>query len=190
MKKLFIIHGYQANPNSHWFNWLAQKIQCYDYTTDIIELPNPHNPDYHAWYKTLKQHMDHELNNQTIIVAHSLGVITTLNYLARLTKSPNIKALIVISGFYEKLSNLPELDAYISQTMINKVNAQHIVALAATNDPIVDNTASKRLSQRLNINTIDIEHDGHFLDVEGYTSFQALWRQLQQILDNKKTEVE
>lgn len=186
MKQLFIIHGYQANPNSHWFNWIAQKIQHYGYTTDIIELPNPHKPEYHAWYDTLKHHMDHELNDQTIIIAHSLGVITTLNYLARLSKAPNIKALILISGFHEKLRNLPELDAFISQTIVSNINVQHILALAATNDPIVDNAASNRLSQLLNINTINIEHDGHFLAEEGYTSFEFLWTQLQHILNNKK----
>jgi len=28
MKRAFIIHGYGATPEDHWFSWLAQQLQA------------------------------------------------------------------------------------------------------------------------------------------------------------------
>ena len=36
MKQLFIIHGYQASTNSHWFQWLADKMAKYGYKTRVL----------------------------------------------------------------------------------------------------------------------------------------------------------
>jgi predicted alpha/beta hydrolase family esterase len=46
MKNLFIIHGYKANTESHWFQWLKSSMMRYGYTTEIIPLPNSAQPEY------------------------------------------------------------------------------------------------------------------------------------------------
>src|SRR5699024_873104 len=87
-----------------------------------------------------------------------------------------IKCLFLISGFNEKLSNIPELNQYINNTCIdmNKLNARHIVTIGASNDPVVNIDATDRLSKQLNVKTHYINHDGHFLQTEGYHTFSYL----------------
>lgn len=184
MKNLFIIHGYKANTESHWFQWLKSSMKQYGYLTEILQLPNPKHPDYKQWSLTLEDYLANKINDETIIVAHSLGVITTLDYLSRNCSQISIKGLFLISGFNEYLPNLPELDKFISQTQvsIDNINAQNIISIAAKSDPIVNIDATNRLSTTLGASTIEIAHNGHFLDSEGYTTFDVLLQQIVSII--------
>ncbi len=191
MNNMFIIHGYQANINSHWFDWLAKEMAYYHYQVEIIYLPNTHHPQTSNWYAALDDRLKDKLNENTLIVAHSLGVITILNYLSHQQFTPKIKGLFLISGFNETLDNLPELDTYIKQTNVrcDKVNSQNVVTIAASEDPIVDVEATKRLSNELGVSTQIITHNGHFLDTEGYHTFEFLKDQIIAILNKINTEI-
>ncbi|MBF7024235.1 RBBP9/YdeN family alpha/beta hydrolase [Staphylococcus kloosii] len=188
MKNLFIIHGYKANTESHWFQWLKSSMMPYGYTTEIIPLPNSEQPEYEAWSQTLDDYLGNKLTNETIIVAHSLGVITTLDYLSHHATETTIKGLFLISGFNEQLPNLPELNHFIAQTDISldNINAYTIKVIGATADPIVNIDATRRLSASLNIDTIEIPHEGHFLANEGYTTFEFLLEQITHLLNKKR----
>ncbi|MCD8919467.1 RBBP9/YdeN family alpha/beta hydrolase [Staphylococcus gallinarum] len=184
MKQLFIIHGYQASTNSHWFQWLADKMAKYSYKTQIVYLPNSKNPDFKQWEQALKDNLDNKLNSQTIIVAHSLGVITTLNYLSKLNQMPKIKGLFLVSGFIQTLNNIPELDNYIQQCKVTPENIQasHIYSIAANQDPVVNIKSSEQLSNAFNIDTYTIQHNGHFLGNEGYETFSELYNLISKTL--------
>lgn len=54
---MFIIHGYQAHTNSHWFEWLATQMKSYHYQTEIVYLPNTHNPDLDAWDTAIQNNL-------------------------------------------------------------------------------------------------------------------------------------
>ncbi|WP_267921359.1 RBBP9/YdeN family alpha/beta hydrolase [Staphylococcus cohnii] len=110
---MFIIHGYQASTKSHWFQWLAAQMKPYGYNVEIVYLPNSDYPELDSWCQAIDNIVQNKLNSETIIVAHSLGVISILHYLTSLKASSKIKGLFLISGFNEKLSNIPELNQYI-----------------------------------------------------------------------------
>ncbi|WP_338014380.1 RBBP9/YdeN family alpha/beta hydrolase [Staphylococcus edaphicus] len=188
---MFIIHGYQAHTNSHWFEWLATQMKSYHYQTEIVYLPNTHNPDLDAWDTAIQNNLKNNLDSDSIIIAHSLGVISILNYLSKEDVFSNIKGLFLISGFNERLHNLPELDQFINQTHVQfkNINAQHIVTIGGDNDPIVDINATNRLSQHLNTTTLELQHDGHFQDSDGYRSFEFLKNQITSILNTKNSEI-
>ena len=84
---MFIVHGYQANTESHWFQWLADQMKPYGYNVEIVYLPDSDCPSFEAWYQAIQNSMQNNLNSETIIVAHSLGVISTLNYLTSMPVS-------------------------------------------------------------------------------------------------------
>lgn len=191
MKNMFIIHGYQAHTDSHWFQWLATKMKASDYKVEVIHLPNSNHPDIDQWYKALHNSMAHKLNSETLIVAHSLGVITVLNYLSQLSQYPHIKGLFLVSGFNETLENLPELDYYINQSnvQLDRINAQHIITIGSDYDPVVNISATDRLSKALGTQTIHIPHKGHFLASDGYETFEILKEQIITILNQKNSEI-
>ena len=191
MKNMFIIHGYQASTENHWFEWLATQMKSYDYHTEIVYLPNTNNPDLDAWDSAIQHSLNHKLDKDSIIVAHSLGVVTVLNYLSKEKVFSNIKGLFLISGFNEPLHNLPELNQFINQTQVQfeNINAQHIMTIAGDNDPVVDINATNRLSQQLNTETVELHHNGHFQDCDGYLTFDFLKNQITAILNNKNPEI-
>ncbi|PTI56087.1 esterase [Staphylococcus xylosus] len=189
MKNMFIIHGYQATTKSHWFEWLAAEMKQFGYSTEIVYLPNTYQHNLDEWITAIQNSLKNKLNAETIIVAHSLGVITILDYLSKLKHAPSIKGLFLVSGFNEQLTNLPELDHYILQTQIDfrMINAQHIVTIAGSHDPIVNIDATDRLSHELKTETLHVSHEGHFLDSDGYRTFNFLKDQITQTLNNKNS---
>ncbi len=191
MKNMFIIHGYQATTESHWFEWLANEMKQFGYSTEIVYLPNTNQPNLKEWITAIQNNLQNKLNSETIIVAHSLGVITILDYLSRLQHGPTIKGLYLVSGFNEQLKNLPELNHYISQTQIDfhNINAQNIVTLAGSHDPIVNIEATDRLSRELNTETLHVSHEGHFLDSDGYKTFDFLKDQITYSLTKKTSRI-
>lgn len=191
MKNMFIIHGYQATIKSHWFEWLASEMKSYDYYTEIVYLPDSKHPKADKWFSAIQARLDNNINEETIIVAHSLGVVSVLNYLSKLDAYPKIKGLFLISGFSEPLNNIPELNQYLAQTEIdyNKIFAQNIISIGGDQDPIVNIEATKRLSQALGIETKEIEHNGHFLDRDGYTKFKFLKNEIVKVIQNKNSEI-
>ena len=38
-KRLFVIHGYDANPQKHWFPWLKNKMEKKEYEVNVLEMP-------------------------------------------------------------------------------------------------------------------------------------------------------
>ena len=79
MKRAFIIHGYGATPEDHWFSWLAQQLQAAGVATAIPALPDPEQPDFDRWQAALTTHLGTP-DAQTFYVAHSLGRHTSAEY--------------------------------------------------------------------------------------------------------------
>ena len=81
MKKALLIHGWFAlkdcqdpatpTPSSaHWFPWLSKQLMVNNIHTVAIEMPNAFNPQYNEWKSEFERY---DLNEDTILIAHSLG---------------------------------------------------------------------------------------------------------------------
>lgn len=185
MKKLYIIHGYEACPSDHWFAWLKNKLKGLGFETNILNMPNSEKPDAFIWQQTLKNSID--LDEDTYIIAHSLGCIATLNFLSKHSNNTAVKALILVSGFKKHLPNLKELDNFIHNCSFNseKIQAlsQNKAFFISTNDNIVTPDLSLDLADALNINPIYVKNAGHFMQSDGYEKFP-------QLLDTVKSFIE
>ena len=78
--KIYIIHGHDASPNDHWYPWLSRKLQQAGHYSRRIVMANARQPDFEAWQKFLALQMP-DLDENTIVIAHSLGCLTALHYL-------------------------------------------------------------------------------------------------------------
>lgn len=169
---LYIAHGYTANSNKHWFKWLTEQIGGIE--SKILDFPHSSNPVLEEWNKTLLEELDISTGNN-VIVAHSLGVVTVLDYLSRYEGEWQVKGLVLVAGFYEKIPNLNKIDAYVDQTEIDfdKIieKVPNIVSVIASNDRLVPRNLSERLARKLESDEVIIEHEGHFCDSDGYTEF-------------------
>ncbi|AKU19055.1 alpha/beta hydrolase [Luteipulveratus mongoliensis] len=164
-----MIHGYAATPNDHWFAWLADEFEAIGVSTNVPELPDPAQPNADRWAETVASTLE-SVDHDTILVAHSLGCVTTLRYLADLHGDWTLGTLILVAGFLEPLPALPELDAFIADGLEVSALAAHIdriVVLRSDADPYVPVEHTDRLAARLGVQAHLVAGAGHFLASDG-----------------------
>lgn len=179
MAQVYIIHGYTANADQHWFPWLEQELEKVGVSCERLNMPDSSNPSVDRWLEYLSQKVD--LNDQTIFVGHSLGCIAILNFLAK--HQEKIKGAVFVSGFYQPLENLPELSAFTNYYAIlpNPPRFPTYV-VSALDDDIVHHKYSDALAVHLQANYVRLNQGGHFLDREGATELPVVFDLIKKLL--------
>ena len=142
---VFIIHGYGATINNHWFGWLQTQLEQRGIAAVRVPMPDSEQPDFDRWQQTLAQYIGKPSENQ-IFVAHSLGTISLLHYLTA-TQPRKIGGLVLVSAFGKRIPTLPEIngfniDAYVDRCHIDfpaiaRMAGNRIELISANDDPIV-----------------------------------------------------
>lgn len=183
-KQVYIVHGYSASPDSHWFAWLKQRLQSQGVKVSVLDMPNSAAPRPDQWQQTLQQQVIHADRN-TWFVTHSLGSIAVLRYLADRQDLSTIGGIVLVSGFNEHLSNIPELDPFLRPDLdyakIIRVTHTRMV-IAAANDVVVPAPFSQRLARQLDAQFVLLPEGGHFLKDDGYSEFPALLNELERLM--------
>jgi predicted alpha/beta hydrolase family esterase len=173
---IYLIHGYLANSESHWFPWLKNELQKNNKKLMAETLTNADNPEYHTWKKDISNLLSNVKKGDSI-VCHSLGCISTLDFFKNYT-GPKLDKLILVAGFNEKLKSFPDLDNFINECQLDLVKtAQYfdkIIVFVSSNDVIVDPILTRNLAKQLSAELIIENNAGHFLESDGYTKFDSL----------------
>lgn len=117
-KKVYIVHGDQSSANDHWFPWLSQQIQHSGHLARRLTLPDPSAPNFQNWQAAIQLQIP-RLDPESIIVAHGLGCLASLHFLTQALSQTQIRGLILVAGFKDKLTALPELDGFIRQAKLD-----------------------------------------------------------------------
>ncbi|MGO0711925.1 alpha/beta hydrolase [Bacillus subtilis] len=163
-KQVYIIHGYRASSTNHWFPWLKKRLLADGVQADILNMPNPLQPRLEDWLETLSLYQ-HTLHENTYLVAHSLGC-------------PAILRFLEFSDFAKSLPTLQMLDEFTQgsfdhQTIIE--SAKHRAVIASKDDQIVPFSFSKDLAQQIDAALYEVQHGGHFLEDDGFTSLPIVY---------------
>lgn len=186
INKVYIIHGYGASPQHHWFPWLKQQLEQQGIRVDVPLLPEPEHPLKPAWDECLAQAIGQPDQN-TFFVAHSLGCIALLDYLQQLNPQPNIGGLLLVSGFYQPVPGYALINPFVAHalqpTQLIALSPQRVV-IAAQDDPVVPYALSQQLSEQLQARFISLPQGGHFLGSDGFTQFQLVYDILGNMLNS------
>jgi len=184
MKNAYLVHGWEGNPDNCWFPWLKTELEKLDYNVVIPAMPESDSPEINAWINKLQDIC--ELNEQTIMIGHSIGCQAILRFLEKTAKK--IKAVFMVAGFInlnhleteeEQIIAKPWLTTPIDFDKI-KTLAKYI-AFFSDNDPDVDMDDSEIFSEKLNAKII-IEHDkGHFSDDAGVFELHSLLHEVKEL---------
>lgn len=177
MANIFIIHGAYGNPKENWFPWLKSELEKSGCTVFIPKFPTPKNQSLDNWQKVFENHRKH-LDENSIVIGHSLGVAFLLSILEKQDKT--INASFFVSGFTEPLEN-PDFDE-INTTFIDKnfdwrkikQNCNKYYIFHSDNDPYVPLEKAENLAKNLGVNVTIIKSAGHFNKSAGYTKFGLL----------------
>ncbi|MGE8177050.1 RBBP9/YdeN family alpha/beta hydrolase [Pseudomonas fluorescens] len=185
--QVYVVHGYSASPQAHWFPWLKDRLETQGIRVDILEMPSPLQPNVEEWAHYLDEHITRHDPN-TYFVAHSLGCISLLAHLAKQAASTRLGGLVLLSGFVETLSVLPGLNGFVEQGFdphqIIQMSTQRSV-IAAKDDTIVPFSHTEKLSEILKAHFHALEHGGHFLASDGFTELPLVEELLLGMMNGK-----
>jgi len=186
MRQIFVLHGYSASINDHWFLDLKHQIEDEHTTVTLIPFPDSEHPDVDAWQKVLDEQIP-KVDENIYFVAHSLGVMTLLHFLQR-HDYQNIGGMILVSGFSGPISDFSSLDAYITKSKVNTnyfKNIKKKLVYLSDNDDLVPPKLTIELAKEINAPYITVLNGGHFLGREGFTSFPQVVNSLKKMLESE-----
>jgi len=170
---IFILHGITGRAGIHWQQWLADELSNLGHKVLMPTLPNPDHPDRQESLKFVVEQLKNFDPNELVLVGHSLGVTTLLDYL----EIQKAQALVSVSGFFEDYG--AELNSYFLKEKtvdLSKVkqNCSQFFVLYGDNDPYVPQEKLKNLSEGLGVAPEIFPVGGHLNSETGYTAFPRL----------------
>lgn len=138
-RKYVFLHGWRSSSQKSFFPWLKEELEKLGHEVIALDLPDPYlpNPQEQADYVLSKVTFD----ENTIIVAHSLGSVVSYRILEKLKKP--IHKLVLVAGLIEpKFRDKPRPEAeYLLDWKFDlekiKKNAPEIIILEDENDVII-----------------------------------------------------
>lgn len=184
-KQVYIIHGYWASPEHHWFPWLKEMLLEKGVAVDVLSMPTPITPKIDEWTKHLMEHVS-VLNKNTYFVAHSLGCISLLKYLEHLNSSEQIGGFVLVSGFTKKVPNYQFLNEFTQHQLDYKLIIEMVenrAVIASKDDPIVPFPLSQKLAEEIQADFHQTDGCGHFLANDGFTTFPLAYNILVKMMN-------
>jgi len=178
MKQAIIIHGWGADSTSNWFPWLADELRKTGLRVVCPDFPNTESPKLKEWISYLNKLA--KIDNQTIMVGHSLGVPFILRFLEQLPKGKKIEAAFLISGF-ERPLGIFEIENFVKEPFnwkkIRNSCGQFFV-INSDNDPYIPLPVGKDLAKKLGAKLSVEREAGHINAPGGFLSYPRLLRMI------------
>lgn len=128
-----ILHGTGGSSKENWFPWLKDELTKLGIKTEVPDFSHSDTPELTDWLDHLK---DYQINENTILVGHSMGSVLMLRLLEQGTK---IKAAFLVAAFAHDLG----WDVLRDSNFFNepfgwetiKSNSDHFEVFTSKNDP-------------------------------------------------------
>lgn len=170
-----IIHGSFGSKDGNWFPWLKEQLQKQGKNVLVPQMPmGVGKQNFENWSDVLKKL---EINENTIIIAHSIAPIFVCKYL--INNKIKVKKLIFVCGFNNYLGIDADFDAvnkpmYIDNFAEVKNYCDNIVCYYSDNDPYVRYDEEKAFADKLTSKQYIIKNGGHLNAESGYTQFEEI----------------
>lgn len=161
-KRVFIIHGWEAVPESNWFPWLKEELKKQNIDAAVPAMPNTYHPVFSEWLAYLKKKIGAPDKN-TYLVGHSLGVIAILRFLEALPPGQKIGGAVLVAGFSEPIG-FEELDSFFAKPLDYEKarnSTEKIIAINSDNDPYVPFRNGEIFRDKLSAELIVVEEGEH-----------------------------
>ncbi len=169
-----LVHGLAGSPNNHFFPWLRKELKKRGIPSKAPKLPHPFLPVRNEWVDTLAAAVEDPA--QTILIGHSLGCPTILEYLEKHRGRKKFQLVILVAGFGRHFLN-PDVEKFQSRLLhwhessadFEKIRSKSkkFVCINSTDDPLVPYAEGKWLAKQLKAELVT-EKKQHFLAVAGH----------------------
>ena len=183
-RSIFIFHGTGGHPKENWFPWLKGRLEKKGCEVIIPHFPTPEGQSLQSWLEILEPHKD-KVDNNTILIGHSLGGIYLLRLLERLEKPVKAAFFTGTPIGVRPIKNW-EGDEKFSGFDFDwskvKSSSQHFAVFHSDNDPYVSLGNGEKLAKELGVELTFIPNAGHFNSKAGYIQFERLLEEINKIL--------
>ncbi|MDD4351975.1 MAG: alpha/beta hydrolase [Candidatus Gracilibacteria bacterium] len=208
MSSVFIFHGVGGYPTENWFPWMKNRVEGLGLPAarlsaragtdgnDVVgqaalakevsrvfvpQFPTPEGQTLQNWLEVLDNYQEY-LDEDTILIGHSLGVPFTLNVLERY----QAKAAFLVAGFVGKAGNdFDESMKTFAQRDFDwekiKANCPNFTVFHSDNDPYVPLAKGREVAEKLGADFVLIPGAGHFNQAAGYTEFPELLERVKKL---------
>lgn len=169
MKRVFIIHGYDATPNDNWFPWLKKQLEEKGFKVATPQMPEANHPTLDKWLSHL-QKLVGKCNENTFFVGHSLGTITILKFFEALPEDQKAGGAVLVGAFSESL-NFKPLNTFTEKSLDYekvKKSVNRIITIHSADDSSVPYKFSEIIRDKLNAELITLKGAGHINWKNGY----------------------
>ena len=164
MKNAIILHGLSGSSNENWFPWLKDELVKSGYTVRVPDLPHSDDPDRNEWIEAITKIFADWKLEETIVIAHSLGVPAVLDFL-ELNDKGVLKKLVSVAGFahaYGFQANQKYMESRSIDLENVKKKISRTIAIYSDNDPYVTQEALKGLADGLGGEKVLLKGQKHF----------------------------
>ena len=159
--------------------WLKQELEKIGWGVFVPTFPTPENQTLINWLNVFKDYEKY-LNEETIIIGHSLGCLFILDLLEKSNKK--INSTFLVAGWTGLLNN--PIDK-INKTFVDKnfnwekikQNCDNFLIFNSNNDQYIKLDLGKNLDSGL----IIIKNAGHFNKKAGYAKFEILLKHIKKV---------
>lgn len=172
---IIMIHGYEGNPENHWFPYIQTEMEKHGVDVFAPEMPKEHTVE--AWLEKLKE-ISEKVNENTILIGHSLGCPAILHLLATLSK-PVFGAIFIApfgKVFGGKTKEDEECNRFVQTISWKQArkNAGNVKIFVGIDDDVVPLDVSIHFASMLKESVRLIENAGHFCADDGFETFPEL----------------
>lgn len=168
MKRVYIIHGWDGDPQEGWFPWLKRELNQKGYSVDVLSMPDPQRPKIETWIQFLANAVGVH-DQDTYFVGHSIGVQTILRYVETIDTA--IGGIVAVAGWFvltpeatptesEMETAGPWLGTGMDLEKIKR-NVPEITAIFSDDDPYVSQENCELFKKNLGAKIVLVHKRGH-----------------------------
>jgi Predicted esterase of the alpha/beta hydrolase fold len=189
---IFIIHSYNADTKESFGPYIISKAKELGIDTYVPDFPIKGEADYDKWSKIMDTYLKSgELNEDSIVIAHSLDAHFIPKYLA--TRGIAISTYISCAGFLNDMPNKPNLQKTIDNFRPSEEEIdialnliKHRFSIYSDNDHLNSQQQLEYYADRFNAERVFVSSIGHMGKSSGITELPQAIEIIGQVLVNKK----
>jgi len=172
--RVLILHGWGANSQSNWFQWLKTRLENKGVKVYCPNLPDSDYPKMKEWLKVIRDAVGEF--NDLVIIGHSLGAVAIPRVLEHLSDDEKIKAGILVSGFVNNVG-IEEINDFFKEKVDwakVKSKADKFYIINSDDDPYIPLKEAELLHKKLGGELIIEKGLGHINAGSGFIEYKRV----------------